>query len=185
MKKQYSYEMVYNDNYEVFTYIDGVVEDSEIVSVWELSGYIDRLEDEGYEFCYSDAEFARVKSELSRLTALMEEIQKNRLYHEVVPSKNVTFKQDGMTYSIKLNPDEDDDILALWKCKSDSGACSNGYVFVDTTSNKKVCELSPQNIDKYIKVEYDDGIEAPVLIKRFIVDVLKEHINYDSLNNTI
>ena len=82
MKKQYSYEMVYNDNYEVFTYIDGVVEDSEIVSVWELSGYTDRLRDEGYEFCYSDAEFEKVQSELSRLTALMEEIQRNRLYHK-------------------------------------------------------------------------------------------------------
>lgn len=82
MKKQFSYELVYTDNYEVYTYIDGVVEGSEIVSYYELSGYIERLENEGYEFCYSDAEFARVQSELSRLTALMEDIQRNRLYHK-------------------------------------------------------------------------------------------------------
>ena len=82
MKKQYSYELVYTDNYEVFTYIDGVVEGSEIVPYYELSGYIERLEYDGYEFCYSDTEFARVQSELSRLTALMEDIKRNRLYHK-------------------------------------------------------------------------------------------------------
>ena len=82
MKKQFSYELVYTDNYEVYTYVDGAVEGSEIVSYYELSGYIERLENEGYEFCYSDAEFARVQSELSRLTALMEDIQRNRLYHK-------------------------------------------------------------------------------------------------------
>lgn len=81
MKKQYSYEEVYSGNYEVTTYIDGVAEDSEIVAVWELCGYIERLEDMGYEFCYSDAEFFRVQSEIERLSFLMEKIKRNRLYH--------------------------------------------------------------------------------------------------------
>ena len=184
MKKQYSFEPSGNGNYEIFTYINGAVEGSEIVSLDDLSVYIDKLQKKGYEFCYSDGEYYRIKLEQDRLASRMEEIQKNRLYHEVVPAKNITFKRDGMTYSIELNPDEDD-ILALWKCKSNSGACSHGYVFVDTTSNKKVCKLSPQNIDKYIKVECDDGIETPILIKRFIAGVLKEHIDYDSLNNII
>jgi hypothetical protein len=114
----------------------------------------------------------------------MEEIKKNRLYHEVVPAINVTLKLDGATYYIELNPDEDD-ILALWKCKSDSGYCDNGYVFINDTSSNGVCKFSPQNIDKYIEVESDDGIEPPILIKRVIVDVVKENIDFDSLNNAI
>ena len=82
MKKQYSYEEVYSGNYEVTTYIDGVVEDSEIVAIWELGGYIERLEDMGYEFCYSDEEFCHVQSEIERLSSLMEKIKRNRLYHK-------------------------------------------------------------------------------------------------------
>jgi hypothetical protein len=82
MKMQYSYEEVYSDNYEVTRYVNGVVEDSEIVAVWELGGYIERLEDMGYEFCYSDEEFCRVQSEIERLSSLMEKIKRNRLYHK-------------------------------------------------------------------------------------------------------
>ena len=184
MKKQYSFEPYCNDSYEVFTYVNGAVEGSKIVSLHDLSTYIDQLKEGGYEFCYSDGDYYRTKLELDRVTSLMEEIKKNRLYHEVVPAINITFKQDGETYYIKLNPDEDD-ILALWKCKSDSGARSHGYVFVDNTSNNGMFKFSPQNIDKYIKVECDDGIEPPVLIKRVIVDVVKENIDYDYLNNII
>lgn len=82
MKMQYSYEEVYSGNYEVTTYINGGIEDSEIVAVWELGGYIERLEDMGYELCYSDAEFCRVQSEIERLSSLMEKIKRNRLYHK-------------------------------------------------------------------------------------------------------
>lgn len=184
MKKQYSFEPSYGENYEVFTYINGTVEDSKIVPLQDLSTYIYKLQKKGYEFCYSDGYYHRIKIELDRVSSLMEEIKKNRLYHEVVPAINVTLKLDGATYYIELNPDEDD-ILALWKCKSDSGYCGNGYVFVNNKSNNSVCKFSPQNIDKYIKVECDDGIEPPVLIKRVIADVVKENIDYDSLNNTI
>ena len=159
MKKQYSFEQSCNGNYEVFTYINGAVESSKIVSLHDLSVYI-QLKEKGYD----------------RVDDLMEDIKKNRLYHEIVPAKNITFKQDEVTYHIRLNPDEDD-ILALWKCESDSGYCSHGYVFVDNTYNNEMCKFSSQNIDKYIKVECDDGIEPPVLIKRVIAyavfDVIK------------
>lgn len=82
MKMQYSYEEVYSGNYEVTTYIDGCVEDSEIVAIYELSSYIERLEYTGYEFCYSDEEFYRVQSEIERLSSLMEKIKRKRLYHK-------------------------------------------------------------------------------------------------------
>ena len=167
MKKQYSFEPSCNGNYEVFTYINGAVESSKIVSLHDLSVYIYQLKEKGYEFCYSDGEYYKIKLEQDRVDYLMEDIKKNRLYHEIVPAKNITFKQDEVTYHIRLNPDEDD-ILALWKCESDSGYCSHGYVFVDNTYNNEMCKFSPQNIDKYIKVECDDGIEPPVLIKRVI-----------------
>lgn len=81
MKKQYSYDLAFTDNYKVTTYVDGNVEDYEIVPIYELSYYLERLEQKGYERCYSDAMYVEVQSELTRLTALMQNIERNRLYH--------------------------------------------------------------------------------------------------------
>ena len=58
MKKQYSFEPSCNGSYEVFTYINGAVESSKIVSLHDLSVYIYQLKEKGYEFCYSDGEFS-------------------------------------------------------------------------------------------------------------------------------
>ncbi len=82
MKKQYSYDEVYKDNYEVVTYEDGIITGSEIVSVGELSFYLERLENDGYEFCYSDFYYVKIQSQLSMLTTLMQDMERKRLYHK-------------------------------------------------------------------------------------------------------
>ena len=67
MKKQYSFEPSCNDSYEVFTYINGAIEGSKIVSLHDLSVYIYQLQKKGYEFCYSDGDYYRIKLEQDRM----------------------------------------------------------------------------------------------------------------------
>lgn len=80
-------------------------------------------------------------------------------------------------YSFEPSCNGSYEVFTYIKCEPDSDACSHGYVFVDNTCNNEICKFSPQNIDKYIKVECDDGIEPPILIKRFIayavLDIIK------------
>ena len=71
MKKQYSFEQSCDGNYEVFTYINGAVESSKIVSLHDLSVYIYQLKEKGYEFCYSDGEYYKIKLEQDRMEKFM------------------------------------------------------------------------------------------------------------------
>ena len=59
---QYTTKNAYEGNTWVETYNDGHSEGAEIVSNYELDGYIRRLEGEGYELSY-DVEEARKKFE--------------------------------------------------------------------------------------------------------------------------
>lgn len=79
MKKQYSYKEIYSDNYEVTTYINGVMEGSEIVEYYDLPGYITRLKCEGYEFCYSREEISECMNELKYYKELFEAMKNDPL----------------------------------------------------------------------------------------------------------
>lgn len=72
MKKQYSFEPSCNGNCEIFTYIDGAVENSKIVSLHDLSVCIYQLQKKGYEFCYSDGDYYRIKLEHDRIKKLID-----------------------------------------------------------------------------------------------------------------
>lgn len=78
MKKNYYYEEAYIGNYEVTCYEDGIIVDSEIVAYYELGGYIERLEDEGYTFGYPKevideltVKCAELEEELVRIKAIL------------------------------------------------------------------------------------------------------------------
>ena len=75
MKKQYSYKEVYSDNYEVTTYIDGVKEDSNIIALYELSGYTEHLMCEGYEYCYDREEISECMKEFQYYKDLLKDVK--------------------------------------------------------------------------------------------------------------
>lgn len=52
MVKQYTIEVAYSSNTRVNMYEDGILTNYEIISDWNLLGYLDRIEDEGYEKAY-------------------------------------------------------------------------------------------------------------------------------------
>jgi hypothetical protein len=79
MKKQYSYKEVYSDNYEVTTYIDGIKEGSNIVALYEFSGYKERLECEGYELCYAPEEISECIEGFKYYKDLLEAMKKDPL----------------------------------------------------------------------------------------------------------
>lgn len=55
--KQYVIKFAYTDNYHVLQYVNGELESHNIVSYWELGGYISALEDMGYARAYYVAEY--------------------------------------------------------------------------------------------------------------------------------
>lgn len=76
--KKYYYEEAYTGNYEVTTYEDGIIVDSEIVAYYELDGYIERLAYEGYTFGYPEevideltVRCAELERELAKIKAIL------------------------------------------------------------------------------------------------------------------
>lgn len=62
MTKQYVVSPSYTDNYKVTKYVDGKVLYYEIMSYWEVDGYCNALESEGYTKAY-DLDELREKME--------------------------------------------------------------------------------------------------------------------------
>lgn len=56
-KKQYVIKMAYTDNYHVLQYVDGKLEAHNIVSYYELDGYIAALKNMGYIQAYYEREY--------------------------------------------------------------------------------------------------------------------------------
>ena len=56
-KKQYVIKEAYTDNYHVLQYIDGKLEGHNIVSYYELDGYIAALKNMGYIRAYYEREY--------------------------------------------------------------------------------------------------------------------------------
>ena len=76
MKKQYTFTEAYSDNYWVLQYIDGKREVAEIVSLYEIDGYLSALENMGYERAYYKKEFlARIKNLEEELREVKEKYQ--------------------------------------------------------------------------------------------------------------
>ena len=85
MKKNYYYEESCITNYEVKTYEDGVLVDSKIVPCYDLGGYIERLENKGYNFGYPEEEIekltkrcAELAGELKRICTVLDDVS-NRI----------------------------------------------------------------------------------------------------------
>lgn len=77
--KQYFYNVAYADNYHVVKIIDGKIEDSTILAIYELSGYIRALKDDGYvEAAYLPAAEAKVKYLQEQLKDAMQELEETR-----------------------------------------------------------------------------------------------------------
>ena len=74
MKKQYFYEEAYSGNYEVTLYEDGIIADSDIIAVYNLSGYIERIKDEGYSFGYPKEVIEDLEKERRQIQERLEEI---------------------------------------------------------------------------------------------------------------
>lgn len=61
--KQFTCKKLYTDNYEISTYINGVKKDSDIVTLWELDGYMRRLLNDGYAEGYDEGTINEYKAE--------------------------------------------------------------------------------------------------------------------------
>ena len=79
MNKRYFYKEAYIGNTEITMYKDGKAVDSDIVSDYELGGYIRRLENEGYTFGYPPDEVERLKKEYEDAKEAYEEAVNNMI----------------------------------------------------------------------------------------------------------
>ncbi len=77
---QYSYAEAYVGNWTVRTYINGIVEHETIVAEYELAGYIERLKNDGYTYCYSSDEIEEYKREYLRYKELYEDAVAKPVY---------------------------------------------------------------------------------------------------------
>ena len=80
MIKQYTVSVAYTDNDKVTKYIDGKPIDYKIMSYWEINGYCNALEDEGYSRAY---DLDELLEELISAKEAYELAQKR--YNEAVP----------------------------------------------------------------------------------------------------
>ena len=82
MNKRYFYKEAYIGNTEITLYKDGKAVDSDIVSDYELGGYIRRLENEGYTFGYPPEEVERRKQLYEDAKELYENAKNNMIIKE-------------------------------------------------------------------------------------------------------
>ena len=82
-KKQYVIKAAYIDNWYVLQYIDGRLEAYNIVSYWDLDGYLSALKNNGYTQAYFvreyNCEMLKAKEEYEWAVAKYEEALKNPL----------------------------------------------------------------------------------------------------------
>lgn len=57
--KQYVIKEAYTDNYTVTRYLDGRLEGGKILSIWDLSGYLQAIENDGYIRAYVVGDYIR------------------------------------------------------------------------------------------------------------------------------
>lgn len=82
-KRQYIIKEAYTGNYHVIQYINGKLENSDIISSYELCGYIECLENNGYKEAYYVAEYenavASAQEALDRAVAMLNTAMENPL----------------------------------------------------------------------------------------------------------
>ena len=100
-------------------------------------------------------------------------------------SADVTFKRGGITYFIEFLDPFGSNVLAKWWDNSDNGCGYNnqGDVFVSNPFNAMTGSFSPENIDKYIRVDSDYERKPSMSIQRIIIDKVKRQLDYDALND--
>ena len=98
---------------------------------------------------------------------------------------DASFRRGGVTYFIEFLDPFGSNMLAKWWDNSDNGVGYNnqGWVFVDNQFNRMTGYFSPENIDKYIKVDSDYGRKPPLPIQRILIDKVKRQLDYDALND--
>lgn len=82
-KKQYVIKEAYTDNYHVLQYVDGKLEAHNIISYYELDGYISALKNMGYIQAYYEREYhvkmLRAKEDYEFALAYYEKAKENPL----------------------------------------------------------------------------------------------------------
>ena len=81
--KQYVIKQAYTDNYHVLQYQDGKLESHNIISYYELDGYIAALKNMGYKQAYYEREYKvkmlKAKEEYEFALADYEKVKENPL----------------------------------------------------------------------------------------------------------
>lgn len=84
MPKQYITKPAYTGNTMVVLYENGRKVNSKIISDWALSGYLDRIEDEGYEKAFDEdyylREYEKAKEALDQAIQNLEMARAHPLY---------------------------------------------------------------------------------------------------------
>ena len=82
MNKRYFYKEAYIGNTEITLYKDGKAVDFDIISTYELDGYIRMLKNRGYSFGYPPEEVERLKQLYENAKELYEEAVNNMITEE-------------------------------------------------------------------------------------------------------
>lgn len=100
-KKQYVIKEAYTDNYHVLQYVDGKLERCNIVSYYELDGYIAALKNMGYVRAYYEREYhvkmLRAKEDYEFALADYEKAKENPLVlsdEEIKKYRKITHSND-------------------------------------------------------------------------------------------
>lgn len=100
-KKQYVIKMAYTDNYHVLQYVDGKLETHNIISYYELDGYIAALKNMGYVQAYYEREYhvkmLRAKEDYEFALADYEKAKENSLImddKEIERYRHITHSND-------------------------------------------------------------------------------------------
>lgn len=78
-RKNYFYKEAYAGNTEIFMYENGKMVESDIINDYNLCGYTNRLEKEGYTFAYPPEEVQALKNAYEEAKAAYEEALNNQI----------------------------------------------------------------------------------------------------------
>lgn len=102
MNKQYVITEAYTDNYHVLQYVDNKFEDDNIVSYYELDGYIAALHNMGYEEAYYVPEYATKVREAQEILNLAIKAYEKAKNSPLVLSEEEAKKYKNITHKEKI-----------------------------------------------------------------------------------
>jgi hypothetical protein len=103
VKKQYVIQRAYTGNSKILRYVNGKYEDGDIITDYNLPGYVSALENMGYERAYYEKEF------LARIRNLEKELKEAKEWYQNVQGCFLNLSEEEAEKYEKLTYFDEDD----------------------------------------------------------------------------